>query len=107
MIKLHRITASVFLSLSLSHAFPDDNDENLDPEVLQSVFGVNCLFWPGRNLGRSPASFSANFDGEFFFRKSSSLFFAWFQTAPPPKKKKNSRPKFTPNLSAHLSNLIF
>ena len=35
--------------------------QELEPEVQQSGFGVNFLFWPGEFVG----IFSANFDGAF------------------------------------------
>ena len=40
----------------------------LEPEVLQSRFGVDILFWPGEYLGKLPANLSANFDDEIFTR---------------------------------------
>ena len=59
------------------------------PDVLQSGFGVNFLFWPGEfgeNYRRiSQRILMANFDREFF-----GLVFPGFQATP-----KNSRPKFT------------
>ena len=37
----------------------------LGPDDMQSGFGVNFLFLARRTLGKVPANFSANFDGEF------------------------------------------
>ena len=50
---------------------------------MQSGFGVKFLFWSGM-IGKLPANFSANFDGEMFWR----LFRPWFSRisgAPKPK----------------------
>ena len=42
-----------------------ENGENVGPDVMQSGFGVNFLILAWWSLGKSPANFSANFDGEF------------------------------------------
>ena len=75
--------------------------KDVDPNVLQSGFGVIFLFWPGEFnencRGISQRISMANFDCEFF-----GLVFP-FQA---PQKKvhaQNSRP----NLSAFLSNFAF
>ena len=60
-------------------------DDYLGPDVMQSRFGVNFVFWPGELLGKLPANFSANFDSEFF-----GVVFPGASGHP-----KNSRPKFT------------
>ena len=59
--------------------------QTVDPEVLQSGFGVifNILAW--RNLGKLQANFSANFDGDFF-RNFFGLVFQGFRTPPPQKR---------------------
>ena len=62
----------------------------LGPDVMQSGFGVNFLFWSGElwENGRRISQWilMANFDSEFF----GLVFFPGFQATP-----KNSRPKFT------------
>ena len=58
--------------------------EVLEPEVLQSKFGVNFLFWPGEFSEKWPA----NFDDEFF-----GLVFTGLQVL-----QKHSRPKFSPKI---------
>ena len=63
---------------------------------MQSGLGVNFLFWPGE-LGKWPANFSANVDGEFS-REIFGFVFPGFQV--PPKKSR-------PELSAFLSNFTF
>ena len=66
---------------------------SVDPEVLQSGFGVNLLSWSGEFEENSSQIYqrisSANFFCEFFGLASPG-----FQPLPPPKK--NSPPKFTP-----------
>ena len=70
----------------------------VEPEVLQSGFVVNFYFGLA-NFGKSPANFSANFDGESFRE-----FFGLSRiSGPSPPKNKNSRLKFTPRIVGHSS----
>ena len=68
---------------------------DVEPEVLQSGFGVIFLFWPGEFL-ENCRQISRKFDGDFFPQIFRPYF---FQSFPPP----NSRP----NVSAFLSNFTF
>ena len=74
---------------------------NVGPDVMQSGFGVNFLFWSGEfeeNCRRiSQRILMANFDSEYF-----GLVFPGFQ-ATPKVHAQNSRPE----LSAFLSNFTF
>ena len=75
--------------------------ERIGPDVMQSGFGVNFLFWSGElweNCRRiSQRILMANFDSEFF-----GPIFPGFQ-APQKIHTQNSRPE----LSAFLSNFTF
>ena len=78
---------------------------NVDPEVLQSGFGVNFYFGLANLRGKSPANFSANVGGKFFPQMFGlvSSGFRPPQKFPPKIHAQNSRS----NLSAFLSNLTF
>ena len=46
--------------------FLENGPGSSEPEVLQSGFGVNFLILAQQILGKLPAHFSANFDGDAF-----------------------------------------
>ena len=66
---------------------------SVDPEVLQSGFGVIFFWGVWRIFGKVPANFSANFDGDFFVREIFGLVSLGLQAL-----HKNSRPKSTPEI---------
>ena len=72
------------------------------PEILQSGFGVNFLFWSGEFWENCRRILIANFDSEFFGPSFPERIFRPFfsRTSAPPK---NSRPKFTPRNCRHSS----
>ena len=64
----------------------------LEPGVLQSGFGVNCLFWPGE-FQENCRRISQRILVAILFCNAFGLVFPGFQASPP-----KSRPKFTPEI---------
>ena len=82
-IEIDDATGSLGLKSIPGSGGPAAGNESLDPEILQSGFGVNFLSWSCEIRGEFVSEFlMANFSRKFF-----GLVFPVFRPPPPPEKQ--------------------